>query len=710
MNCPPPLSRTYERFVERLLALTSLGDLPARRAAATAPSAAPVQLLDAIQRLSASALEVQQRWDELNTGELQALPDHFQRIMIADRTAGIALTQVRELGAALSPDGPSSPSDEPRRATDWQPLARKLETWGTDIATQWIGNWITDARKTLIEASGSDGPEVDERLSTLREAACRERRDELATRLAEAEKVLRHDSLDQRLKRCELTEVDLRRIIPDEQKRRGWIGDQLIRLQEATDLNDPRLRATDQLFNALELLAATLAERPGERPDPGHWSAYDLLCALINPADTEAVTEKERACFGRIGIRLWCNDWQGLIDAPPGSDLSWPSGLRARTQLRRLAAEDPDAISDLVALVAEALAQARHSPRRRIELFESRDQDPVLRQTVLAAGRNPEIANRREILGCWLAVYRPRGIDPVLAAFLRAVADEGYEAEAFYGAGAALSSGQGRIDDDPRLCAELATRYAVLLLRKEKTEALGALLVAPGFVEMLSTHRAGLGLIAFLAGFGTERFALDPELLTLPRNTAVHGERRGQLPAGILTWLESQERRRVCEPRVSARLSKLAREAKNAMTITVYRNWDASVYFKNAFQEDWREVHDAVLAETDANGRAIPLLDSAAEDWIDRTFRALRADDKHVSEPDSSARANLIKAYDRIRKILNALRAARPTGWSIRQVLDQSDDPGRARADLQAWLRKGMTEGQPSAEQRVSEIIGEAGA
>ncbi len=101
---PTNLSETYERFIERLLKLTGLGNADGCRAGTVETKAAPIQLLEAVERLKASAYEVERCWSDLQAGDLPALPDHSRQVMIADRAARTALAQARECGIVLRPE------------------------------------------------------------------------------------------------------------------------------------------------------------------------------------------------------------------------------------------------------------------------------------------------------------------------------------------------------------------------------------------------------------------------------------------------------------------------------------------------------------------------------------------------------------------------------------------------------------------------------
>jgi hypothetical protein len=702
---PTLLSKAYDRFTTKLLELTGLGHGCAHPLAPVAPRAAPVQLLGAIGRLQSSAGQIRRLWDELDALGLDDLSEHTRRIMSADRVARSALAEALRAACALDPaQAAPHAAEPPDQATDWPPVAERIGSWGKDRAEQWIESWISKARTLLLAAGGCDSTQVEERLSSLREAAYRNQLAELEARLAEAEQILQHDSLDARLKQRALKDADLREIIPDPQKRWSWIDAQFVRLQEESNPDDPEERVKDQLFNVLELLATTLAEQPSKRPDPGHWGGYDLLCALINPRDEPQVGTEERDCFERIGRRLWHNDWQGLIEAPGGSDPSWPSGLRARDQLRRLAESHQALIEPLVSQVAHALAQSRQSPRQHAHLFASRQGDPVLERAVLAAGRDSKAANRREILGGWLHVNPSEGVNPMLGAFLSALAEDGYEAEAFFGACAALAA-KGHRNGDPQLLSELASRHAVLLLQKAMTQALDALLVEPDFVTILGKSRAGQALSTYLAGFGGERFGLATGAIELLRQKALHGDWRGRLPLPVVQWLETREQRRVCQPEVVAGISKLCADVEAAMEISVYRNWDSAVYFKNAFQQYWQSVYHRLR---DANGPGAPTVlipEEDADEWIERTFRDLRDEGKHVSRPDSSARDNLRKAYQEVRAALQSLSAKRPSGWSIRDVLEQQRRQREAETELRNWIGDEVSGGGTPAAQRVLDVI-----
>ena len=703
---PTKLSQAYERFIERLIEMTALGagGFSGARVADEKRAVAPVQLFEAINHMGKAVDDLVSACQAIKNRDFHPL---LQAIIDADRFARVGYEKVLATARLLSvEDDPGSefealPKALPQHVADWQPLVAKLREIGDQIGNAWIQCWEQQARQRL-GAVGAQS-EVDERIKVLLEVTRKELPTDLEQRLNEAEQSLRRDSLDQRLRESKLSEEDLGRVIPNEATRLQWIETQLTRLQEEGDPTEPSFEK--RLWNALKLLASLLFRDQLNRPDQAHWGAYDLLCMLTSPNNL-----RDLQCFEEIGSHLWLSEWRGFLAGDLPNDPEWPCGLEARTQLRRIAEQKPPSFGKLVGLVANAIGGEPHPPSVLFRLFEKRRDDPIVEKAILAMGTDPQIASRREILGIWLAINKPQRVGAVLAAFLRALAEDGYEAEAFFGACACFARFQDAREYNPTLWADLAVRFIALLVDKQCIPELNALLLEHDFVKLLAASHSGLGAMALLAGFSDRRVILDASVRHLLLTALLYGERRTSLPDTALAWLESVEKGQTCDTDAMTQVDNLEKKAREYLDITVYRSWDGAVYFEEAFKDYWEHMLELLYDDTGFPAQIFTICrEKDAEDWIRKTFQDLKGQGKHATWPDKKAYRNLFNAYIEICKALEALVDARPGSMSIRHVKEQLAQKKAAYQDLLDWLVHEIQEHGLSSEKRIAQALGKQG-
>ncbi|WP_295607247.1 hypothetical protein [uncultured Lamprocystis sp.] len=702
---PTYLSQAYERFANRLVALT--GPVASRDQAPAgfiaAPVAAPRELFAAVDSLDAEVRQLSESWAVLQEGTIASLLPQAHGVADILRGARAAYTEICGIIARLTPEGDSRPAiDFCERLTDVEITLDGVRRQAKECAEIWIRRWMEQAKQRLTAVGVAKPGVVEGYLSELGDAARSESYDDLEARLTNIESLLRRDWLDQQLRERGLSQDVLGRAIPDRAGRRQWLEDRLARLLEEGDLTDASLM--NQIWNALRLLASLLDERPDGRPDPTHWSAYDLLCMLASTEQSRDKRQIDLDCFVEIGCDLWVRDWHALLCADDTLGPEWPCGLDARAQLRRVAEARRPEFDALVDSVARDFMARQQSHSALLRLLDQRRDDPVVARVVerLAADLTP--AANRDLLAKWLAIRAPERPEGLVKAFLLGLAEEGYEVEAFVAACAFRQRHSDRAGQE--WIPHLAARYIALLGETARGADIALLLAQPSFIDVLCRIRPGLAVPVLLAGF-----ELGPVINVDTRRTVIanllHSQRPQDLPQSVTDWLQLVERSEAHSETVAVRLAEIHERAASLMDMTPYRGWDPSVHFSRKFREYWESLCARLLDEPGGPGERARLAEVPnAEDWIRETADQLKREGRRLSKPQGAAATNLIEGYRNMAVAISELAAAGPAGVSIRSVLEQQMQRQAALGDLAAWLASDPQDRGDGLGRRVLQAFG----
>lgn len=711
---PTNLSIAYERFIDRLAADANfIGRTPdSSGTAITTHNVAPAELLSAFEKIKTRAVELLTGWRGLRKLSLNNMGLQVQRLMDVQRAVHVDYDRLIVIARALTsaetpcilPKGLPSELPEGEGEGDWDGVLSTLSESCDRIVGMWIVEWEEVIRSRLVKAAGGLFPEVEQQISDLRLQARKESLDSLEALVRSAEQYLNRDALDQLLVERKLTSSELQRVIGDAASRRLWLENRLTRLQEEGDVSEPAI--VNQLWNALKLLAEMLLSDLNIRPEPAHWSAYDILCMVVAPVNGAAADHRELECFEQIGKPFWHADWAGLLAQNRLGDSDWPCGLEARQQLTRVA-QMPDALASLVDVVGRMLSSGPHAYPDLRRLIEYRHDDPILKNAILRLGMDASVGNRREVLGNWLNLNQQELAGATLVTFLHVLSDDGYEAEAFYGACGVLARNPELLVDHVELWADIVARFIVLLCERGNGDAVGRLLLQADLIDLLIGNATGLGLLAVVASFPPESASLDDKSLTLARLTVVH-KCRSKLPDAVIEWLDLTEQRVPNSRRIQEELPKLQETVARRIKPTIYRNWEAAAYFENAFAEHWQNIYDRLIRET----RPLPSLRAeffteSGPEWIERTYRTLRDEGRRATVPERSARQNLLAAYGEVIDALTALLEARHNGFSVLQIMEYSEQRNRALRAMRDWFTQQLSANPSPAIRRVFGLIEE---
>ncbi len=702
---PTYLSQAYERFVDRLEQLARADGTQDQALARPAAEqvAAPRQLFSAIERLDGEMRQLSGPLGKIPDGIIADFLPLAHEVADILRGAHAAYDGAREMFVRLAEDGNSVTLPTfPERLSDLDSFLSEIRRRAEVCADVWIDRWIKQATERLTAASVADPETIARHLVALTTAARSETFEEIEARLGSIESLLRRDSLDQQLRERRLGSDLLERVMPERAGRRQWLEDRLADLQEEGDLGDPNL--PNQLWNALGLLLPLLGDRPNGYPEPIHWNAYDLLCMLTSAEQRAERREEELHCFVEIGFELWARDWRALLCGDGTRTPEWPCGLDARSQIWRVAEVGADKFNELVDLVADDFRAGQLSHAALLRLLEQRGDDPVVAGAMDRLAGDPTPDASRDLLAKWLYVRAAEPPADLMGSFLRGLADEGYEVEAFIAACAFRQRNPDAATGD--WLADLAARYIALLAGNGLISDIETLIVQPDFPRALCQSRPGLTVAALLAGFergapisGDARRAVVTDLL--------HSRRLKDLPESVYDWLRRVERGEVHPESLAISLAGLSERVEGLMNISVYRGWEGGVHFAQAFRDEWEHRHEVLLDKSEAlDRRALISAAPEAEGWIRTTGEALRTNRKWVSQPDGAAATNLIAGFRDMREAMEELAAAAPSGVSIRFVLEQDHQRQEAFRELAAWFGSDTAGGTNGAYRHVSAAFG----
>jgi hypothetical protein len=420
--------------------------------------------------------------------------------------------------------------------------------------------------------------------------------------------------------------------------------------------------------------------------------------------DTEQTSRLEISCFEDVGRQIWEAEWSGLLAQGRVIDSDWQCGLEARKQLSRLS-RVPGKLNALSDLVADGLAAGAYQNADLQRLVQLRRDDPILEGAILKLGMDSSVPNRREVLATWLSVLPQQMSSNVVATFLHALSDDGFEAEAFYAGCAILVRSPEFFDDELPLWLDVMARFTLVLAEKRRLEALTSLLSEPHVLSLLALSLPGKAILAAIAIDPPRSWSPDPTVLGMLRGTILN-KIGSNLPSPVIGWIENFAPGNSKDAQVWAELKRLDNEVHRRTDITVFKNWEGAVYLEGAFKSHWLAVYQEIsqdrrsVAEVEAS-----YLRESAGDWIEQAFKSLRSERKHISRPEGRGRHNLVDAYTKMKDAILAVLAARPYGLSITQVLRSLDDHDRAIKALKGWvLREGAVAGS-STLKRIAEFI-----
>ena len=689
---PDPLSQAYERLAQDLQ--NRCGEPPAPPYAGE-PARSPLPLRRTVAELQRGlgALREDLQAFAASRAELPTLRSWGSKLQTCHEAFQQDLQRVQKnlspwLARFAAP--PGSALDAPRTVAEWELVCKQLAARVHAACEAFVYQREADWRARLLEAAEGDEAAVEERLAQLRPFADSDDEDDeraLDARVQAAARELREQALLPRLRAGTLSAADLAARFPDPARQGEWLDLQLRRL---VDEGATELATGQQLFTLLSLRLGL----SGARPEPLHFSAYDLSCLLW--------PQQEPRRFPEVGGKLWRHAWESYFASIGGKrDPLWPLGTASRQVLADL---DRDAAPELATVVAGVRAGLEAWPVGSAGwqdelglLFERRQDDPCLRKALAALGQQRARAKpHAALLALWLCTT-PGDVE-CRRAFVRALHSGGDQApEAFY---ALCTHLQDTPEDEHREeWNEVLLSFLVARLRGSSlgSEDLALLLNDELFLRRLLHYASGWALLAIGAGYLQESWswpagvpgALRERLLRDPQ--ADH-----RLPAEVRRWLE-----RVRNQADLASALKRAERISNAYGRVLelsdesfFKTWGDSVHYESEFNQLSNSLLEEVLnvrspAEAEQAERRIAR-DCKDEDWMTQTHNRLRTHNPRVRYPDGAGKRNVRDAFRRLREGLNELLQLRDPDLPSRprDFVELQEDRRQVRRALQRWLNE----------------------
>jgi cellulose biosynthesis protein BcsQ len=617
--------------------------------------------------------------------EVRKVRGALQALALESDTEVLGTPEV-EVDSAETPDG-------------WRAILESLRGAALSQMERWVASQRRRIEVDLLGVAEQDAALVEPAIRALLPWIERGDLDEVEARLPTLRDDIARNGLEALLQANRLDMARLERSRPDPAARRVWVDDRLQKVLTAGSLDQ-------SVAPVLENLLRLRAEMR-DRPEPLHFSAYDVLCGRV--ADDAGEVGR---MFEEIGHWLWRGLWAEVFRGTTGAE-GLPSipGPDARRQMESVLRSRPELAMPLVTQVTRDILVLWRDGKRRLvqEIIARRREDAVLRAALIDLGKMPDVPSRarRELLAPWLRSGDMVAADgSIVKSYTEALVEEGYDAEAFYVLEAlrALGSSVGA-DTGP---VELA--FLLRAVERSREDVLQVVLADAEIRERVAMLRPGRALFVLLAW--------QPD--RLPERARSHSHVLRQTLTETATSappLPPDLAALVHQPidfalETITRTRSLAERVRHEYQSNRFRgNWVASAHYERDFHALVEAELAALLGSREPRAIEIARQESAwdAEKWIVDALAEQKRRGLRTSEPDGDARKAIVRTFSEVReRFLELARLRHPSGTPpLAEMLERAPRILDAMHELRAWTLSSRPEdgAETHLAQRVARLL-----